>query len=394
MQVSPSAINDSTQKPYRIAAIPGDGIGVDITEAAQQVLNTLAKAHGGFAFEFEYFDWSSKNYLQRKWYMPEDGMEQLRKHDAIYFGAVGWPDVPDHISLWGLILPIRKSMNQYVNVRPTRILKGVTAPLAQLQKEPKDLDWVIVRENSEGEYAGQGGTTHEHGPHAIATEVAIFTRVGIERIMRFAFEMAKSRPKRKLTMVTKSNAQRHGMVLWDKVFFEVAKEYEGQVEWDKMLVDAMTVRMVNRPESMDTIVATNCEYTRRVGFGRTANGVAVHADILSDLAAALAGSIGIAPSSNLDPTRENPSMFEPIHGSAPDIAGKGIANPVGAFWSAAEMVRWLGKGELDKTADQLMDAIENVSDRGVRTKDMGGSASTKEVTEAVCKEVEAIVGKK
>jgi isocitrate/isopropylmalate dehydrogenase len=285
-------------------------------------------------------------------------------------------------------------MNQYVNVRPTRILKGVTAPLAQLQKNPKDLDWVIVRENSEGEYAGQGGTTHDHGPNAIATEVAIFTRVGIERIMRFAFEMAKSRPKKKLTMVTKSNAQRHGMVLWDKVFYEVAKEYEGQVEWDKMLVDAMTVRMVNRPESMDTIVATNREYILHVGFVRNANAVAVHADILSDLAAALAGSIGIAPSSNLDPTRENPSMFEPIHGSAPDIAGKGIANPVGAFWSAAEMVRWLGKGELDKTADQLMDAIENVSDRGVRTKDMGGSASTTEVTEAVCKEVEAIVGKK
>ena len=262
MQVSQSAINggsSSSQKTYRIAAIPGDGIGVDITEAAQQVLHTLAKAHGGFNFDFTPFDWSSKKYLERKWYMPEDGMEQLRKHDAIYFGAVGWPDVPDHISLWGLILPIRKAMNQYVNVRPTRILKGVTAPLAQLQKNPEDLDWVIVRENSEGEYAGQGGTTHEHGPNAIATEVAIFTRVGIERIMRFAFEMAKSRPMKKLTMVTKSNAQRHGMVLWDKVFFEVAKEYEGQVEWDKMLVDAMTVRMVNRPESMDTIVATNRE---------------------------------------------------------------------------------------------------------------------------------------
>jgi isocitrate/isopropylmalate dehydrogenase len=243
-----------------IAFSPGDGIGVDITEAAEQVLNTLAKAHGGFAFEFKHFDWSSKKYLERKWYMPDDGMDQLRKHDAIYFGAVGWPDVPDHISLWGLILPIRKAMNQYVNVRPTRILKGVTAPLAQLQKNPKDLDWVIIRENSEGEYAGQGGTTHEHGPHTVATEVAIFTRVGIERIMRFAFEMAKSRPRKKLTMVTKSNAQRHGMVLWDKVFFEVAKEYEGQVEWDKMLVDAMTVRMVNKPESMDTIVATNRKF--------------------------------------------------------------------------------------------------------------------------------------
>ena len=244
-------------KTYKIASIPGDGIGVDVTDAAEQVLNTLAKAHGGFSFDFNTFDWSSKNYLERKWYMPEDGMDQLKKHDAIYFGAVGWPDVPDHISLWSLILPIRKHNNQYVNVRPTRILKGVTAPLAQLQKNPKDLDWVIIRENSEGEYAGQGGTTHENSPHTIGTEVAIFTRVGIDRIMRFAFETAKSRPAKKLTMVTKSNAQRHGMVLWDKVFHEVAKEYEGEVKWDKMLVDAMTVRMVNKPESMDTIVATN-----------------------------------------------------------------------------------------------------------------------------------------
>ncbi len=199
--------------------------------------------------------------------MPPDWEVQLKKHDAIYFGAVGWPDVPDHISLWSMILPIRNSMNQYVNVRPTRVLKGVTAPLSQIKANPKELDWIIIRENSEGEYAGQGGTTHAHGPNAIATEVAIFTRVGIERIMRFAFETAKSRPRRKLTMVTKSNAQRHGMVLWDKVFYEVAKEYEGVVEFDKMLVDAMTVRMVNKPESMDTIVATNCKLTLRVGAG-------------------------------------------------------------------------------------------------------------------------------
>lgn len=252
-------------KTYRIASIPGDGIGVDITEAAVQVLNTLAKVHGGFQFEFTTFDWSSQKYLERKWYMPDDYIQQLKTHDAIFFGAVGWPDVPDHISLWGMILPIRTSMNQYVNVRPTRILKGTTVPLAQCQERPKDLDWVIVRENSEGEYAGQGGTTHGHSEHAVATEVAIFTRVGIERIMRFAFEMAKSRPRKKLTMVTKSNAQRHGMVLWDTVFWEVAKDYEGQVEFDKMLVDAMTVRMVNNPETLDTIVATNCS-SRPVSF--------------------------------------------------------------------------------------------------------------------------------
>jgi len=244
---------------YKIAAIPGDGIGVDITDAAKKVLDKLAAVNGTFHFEYTTFDWSSKAYKERGWYMPPDWAEQLKRHDAIYFGAVGWPDVPDHISLWNMILPIRQEMSQYVNVRPTRILRGTQAPVAQLQKRPQDLDWIIIRENSEGEYAGQGGTTHGHAAHAIATEVAIFTRVGIERIMRFAFETAKSRPRKRLTMVTKSNAQRHGMVLWDKVFYEVAKEYEGVVEHDKMLVDAMTVRMVNRPESMDTIVATNRE---------------------------------------------------------------------------------------------------------------------------------------
>ena len=203
----PSHIHE-VSKVHRIACIPGDGIGVDITEAAVQVLNVLAKAIGGFEFEFTTFDWSSKNYLERGWYMPPDGLEQLKNFDAIYFGAVGWPDVPDHISLWGLILPIRKALNQYVNVRPTRILEGTKSPLADGKRE--DLDWVIIRENSEGEYSGQGGTSHESSPHTVATEVSIFTRVGIERIMRFAFETARSRPRKKLTMVTKSNAQRHG----------------------------------------------------------------------------------------------------------------------------------------------------------------------------------------
>lgn len=356
-----------TGRIHRIACIPGDGIGVDITDAAVQVLTKLSQTAGGFEFDFTTFDWSSKNFLERGWYMPPDGLEQLKRYDAIYFGAVGWPNVPDHISLWGLILPIRKALNQYVNVRPTRILEGTKSPLADCKRE--DLDWMIIRENSEGEYSGQGGTSHDDTPHTIATEISIFTRVGIERIMRYAFDTARSRPRKKLTMVTKSNAQRHGMVLWDKIFYEVAKEYE-DVEIDKMLVDAMTVRMVLQPKSLDTIVATN-----------------LHADILTDLAAALSGSIGIAPSSNLDPTRKNPSMFEPIHGSAPDIAGKGIANPVGAFWSAAEMVRWVGEG---KAADALMKAVETVTARGVKTKDLGGSENTKGVTEAVCAELEQV----
>ncbi|KAF2708633.1 tartrate dehydrogenase [Pleomassaria siparia CBS 279.74] len=364
----PSHIH-SVSKIHRIASIPGDGIGVEITQAAEKVLHVLAKTLGGFEFDFTTFDWSSANFLKRGWYMPPDGIEQLKNHDAIYFGAVGSPDVPDHISLWGLILPIRKSLNQYVNVRPTRILPGTTSPLTTCK--PADLDWVIVRENSEGEYSGQGGTSHGDTTYAVATEVSIFSYTGIHRIMKYAFETARSRPRKKLTMVTKSNAQRHGMVLWDKIFYEVAKEYE-DVEIDKMLVDAMTVRMVLNPESMDTIVATN-----------------LHADILSDLAAALSGSIGIAPSSNLDPTRENPSMFEPIHGSAPDIAGKGIANPVGAFWSAAEMVRWVGQ---EVAADKLMQAIENVTKAGIKTKDLGGQKNTEEVTTAVCQEIERLFG--
>lgn len=266
-------------------------------------------------------------------------------------------------------------LNQWANVRPTRILPGTKSPLVSCVEDPSKLDWVIVRENSEGEYSGHGGTTPStaHASNTVATEVAIFTRIGIERIMRFAFQTALARKRKHLTLVTKSNAQRHGLVLWDRIFMEVAKDYEGRVTWDKMLVDAMTVRMTLKPETLDTVVATN-----------------LHADILTDLAAALSGSIGIAPSSNLDPSREFPSMFEPIHGSAPDIAGKGIANPVGAFWSAAEMVRWLGGAKdgvpkMIEAADLLMRAIEVVTEQGIRTKDLGGNSNTKEVTEAVCK---------
>jgi isocitrate/isopropylmalate dehydrogenase len=232
---------------------------------------------------------------------------------------------------------------------------------------------VIVRENSEGEYAGHGGTSHLNEAWSVATEVSIFTRHGVERIMRFAFETARSRPRKRLTVVTKSNAQRNGMVFWDLCASKIAAEFP-DVEWDKMLVDAMTTRMVLHPETIDTVVATN-----------------LHADILSDLAAALAGSIGIAPTSNLDPTRANPSMFEPIHGSAFDITGKGVANPVGTFWSSAEMLRWLGQGE---AADLLMESVENVLEGGVKTLDLGGKSTTKEVTDKVCGEIERLIKSK
>ena len=305
--------------------------------------------------------------------MPPDGLSQLKHFNAILFGAVGDLRVPDHISLWGLRLAICQPLQQYANVRPTRVLKGVASPLSSCVDSPEKLDWVIIRENSEGEYAGQGGRSHVGQPWEVATEVSVFSRHAVERIMRFAYEVAKARPRRKITFVTKSNAQRNGMVLWDEVHDLVRRDYP-EVESDKMLVDAMTCRMVLRPESIDTVVATN-----------------LHADILSDLAASLAGSIGIAPTSNLDPSRVNPSMFEPIHGSAWDIAGKGVANPVGTFWTCAEMLRWLGEEE---AAETLMEAVENVMGVGVKTRDLGGSLGTKEVTEAVEREIERLGPKK
>ena len=351
-------------REHRIAAIPADGIGPEVINAGLEVLAALQQRRGDFRLQVQSFDWGSDLYRRTGRMMPEDGLDQLRPFDAIYFGAVGAPDVPDHVTLWGLRLPICQGFDQYANVRPTRILPGVTPPLRDCA--PADLDWVIVRENSEGEYAGHGGRAHRGHPIEVATEVAIFTRAGVERIMRFAFRTARSRPRRLLTVVTKSNAQRHGMVLWDEIAAEVARDFP-DVTWDKMLVDAMTVRMVLHPASLDTIVATN-----------------LHADILSDLAAALAGSIGIAPTGNIDPERRFPSMFEPIHGSAFDITGKGIANPVGAFWTACQMLEHLGETD---AATALMAAIERVTASGPRTPDLGGTATTAQVTAAVCEAI-------
>ncbi|KAK3071308.1 hypothetical protein LTR53_008845 [Teratosphaeriaceae sp. CCFEE 6253] len=350
---------------YSIACMPADGIGPEVIGAGVEVLKTLSQASGGaFTFHFEDYDWSSETYKKLGKYIPDGGLEDLKRHDAIFFGAVGAPDVPDHISLWGLRLAICQPMQQYANVRPTKILRGTESPLRNAKTG--DLDWVIVRENSEGEYAGQGGRSHQGQPWETATEVSIFTRHCVERLIRFAFEVARKRPRKHITVVTKSNAQRNGMVMWDEIAAEVAKDFP-DVAVEKMLVDAMTCRMVLQPHSIDTIVATN-----------------LHADILSDLAAALAGSIGIAPTSNLDPTRQHPSMFEPIHGSAFDITGKGVANPVGTFWTAAEMLRWLGE---EDAADRLMECIEEVCGAGILTRDLGGTANTKEVTEAVCEAV-------
>jgi tartrate dehydrogenase/decarboxylase/D-malate dehydrogenase len=348
-------------REYRVAAIPGDGIGNEVIPAGLEVLEALAARDGGFRLLVERFPWGSAFYKRNARMMPEDALSTLKHFDAIYFGAVGAPDIPDHVTLWGLRLPICQGFDQYANVRPARILPGIASPLRKATAET--LDWVIIRENSEGEYAGNGGRVHRGLPEEVATETAVFTRTGVGRIMRFAFALAEARPKRHLTVVTKSNAQRHGMVMWDEIAAEVAKAFP-RVAVDKELVDAMTTRMVLKPETLDTVVATN-----------------LHADILSDLAAALAGSLGIAPTANLNPERRFPSMFEPIHGSAFDITGKGIANPVASFWTAALMLEHLGERE---AAQRLMAAVARVTaDKALHTPDLGGEATTRQVTDAV-----------
>jgi tartrate dehydrogenase/decarboxylase/D-malate dehydrogenase len=351
-----------TRRSYRIAAIGGDGIGPEVIAAGVDVLHALAARCGTFELDVEDFPWSSPYFLKNGHYIPEGGLDKLKTFDAIYFGAVGSKDVPDHVSLWGLRLPIAQGFDQYANVRPARILPGVTGPL----RDGVAIDWVIIRENSEGEYAGCGGRAHRGLPIEVGTEVAIFTRVGVERIHRFAFELARKRPRKQLTLVTKSNAQRFGMVMWDEIFAEVARDYP-DVKTDRELVDAVTTRMVQKPSTLDTIVATN-----------------LHADILSDLAAALSGSLGIAPTANLNPEKLFPSMFEPIHGSAFDITGKGVANPIGTFWTGAMMLEHLGEQD---AANRLMRAIEAVTGSGVHTPDLGGSATTAQVTAAVCREI-------
>ncbi len=349
-------------RTYKIAAIPGDGIGTEVIAAGVKVLGVCADCDRGFKMTFDHFDWGGDYYKKHGRMMPANGRDLIKKHDAILFGSAGHPDIPDHITLWGLRLAICQPFDQYANVRPTRILPGITSPLRNVRGP--ELDWVIVRENSEGEYAGVGGRVHHGLPLEVATDVSILTRPGVERIMRFAFKLAQSRPRKLLTVVTKSNAQRHAMVMWDEIAKEIAAEFK-DVTWDKMLVDAMTMRMVMKPETLDTVVATN-----------------LHADVLSDLAAALAGSLGIAPTANLNPERVFPSMFEPIHGSAFDIIGKGIANPIGTFWSAVMMLEHLGE---QPAAARLMRAIERVTaDPKLHTPDLGGKARTDDVTAAVC----------
>ncbi len=350
-------------RTIRIAVIPGDGIGKEVVPEGLRVLNHLADRSGGhLSFEFESFPWGCEYYLATGRMMDADGLERLAPFDAIYFGAVGGPNVPDHISLWGLRLAICQGFDQYASIRPVQLLPGITSPLRSAS--PESIDWVVVRENSEGEYSGIGGRNlaGRGGASEVALQTALFTEKGCERIIRYAFNLARSRSHPKVTSVTKSNAQQYAMTLWDEVFARVATDYP-DVETEQFLVDAMAARFVLRPESLEVVVGSNL-------FG----------DILSDLGSALAGSLGIAASANIDPERQHPSMFEPGHGSAPDIAGQRVANPIAAIWSAALMLEHL---HLPEQAAAIVDAIKAVTAAGVLTPDLGGTATTRAVTDVV-----------
>ncbi|MDF2997064.1 MAG: tartrate dehydrogenase [Xanthobacteraceae bacterium] len=349
---------------YRIAVIPGDGIGNEVVPQGQKVLE--AAAGGDFRFEWVHFDWSCERFAKTGAMMPADGLDQLRKFDAIYLGAVGFPGVPDHVSLWGLLIPIRRGFHQYVNLRPIKLLKGVESPLKG--REAGDIDFYVVRENNEGEYSSIGGRLYEGGEDELVMQQSIFTRRGCDRVMRYAFELAKGR-KKHVTSATKSNGISHTMPYWDERFAAISKEYPGFTT-DQFHIDILTAHFVRNPDWFDVVVASNL-------FG----------DILSDLGPAVVGSIGIAAGANINPEKHYPSMFEPVHGSAPDIAGKGLANPIGQVWSGAMMLRHLGE---EDAALSVEAAIESVLASGDSlTRDLGGKASTTELGDALVDAVKA-----
>jgi tartrate dehydrogenase/decarboxylase/D-malate dehydrogenase len=346
-------------KNYRIATIAGDGIGTEVVPEGIRVLDAAARKDG-FRLTWDQLPWSCRHYRETGRMMPEDGLERIRQHDAIFLGAVGFPGVPDHISLWGLLIPIRRVFRQYANVRPVRLIDGVASPLRD--RKPGDIDMVIVRENNEGEYSSVGGRMYEGTDDEIAVQQSIFTRRGVDRILKYAFETARARPKKHLTSATKSNGITVTMPFWDERFKAMAAQYP-DVRTDQYHIDILTAHFVQHPDWFDVVVGSNL-------FG----------DILSDLGPGLTGTIGIAPSANLNPEREFPSMFEPVHGSAPDIAGRKISNPIGQIWSGAMMLDHLGH---PAAAASILRAIEAVIKSGPRTRDLGGTASTEEVGRAI-----------
>ena len=343
-----------------LAVLPGDGIGKEVVPAAMEVLDVVANVHGGIRFEHEEFPWGCEYYLQHGQMMPEDALSTLASFDQIFLGAVGYPTVPDHVSLWGMLIPIRRSFQQYINLRPIKTLQGMKSPLAS--ERVKDIDFVVVRENSEGEYSNMGGRIHEGTAHEVAMQVSYFSRMGVERVLRYAFERANQSRRKRLTAATKSNGIIYTMPFWDQLCKEASLEYP-EVSTRLVHIDALAAYFVMHPEEFDVVVASNL-------FG----------DILTDIGGAIMGSIGMAPAANLNPEGKYPSMFEPVHGSAPDIAGKGVANPIGQIWTAKMMLDFLGETEL---GEKVLDAIEQTLVQGVKTPDLGGQATTAEVTQSV-----------
>ncbi len=355
-------------KAYKIAVIEGDGIGREVVPEGVRVLEAVAHRFD-LSFSWQNFDWSCERYAKTGRMMPEDGLEQLRPFDAIYLGAIGYPGVPDHVSLWGLLIPIRRGFKQYVNLRPVRLLEGITSPLSG--RKPGEIDFVIVRENSEGEYSEVGGRLNRNTEDDIAIQQSIFTRRGCDRIIRYAFELARTR-KKHVTSATKSNGIVFSMPFWDERFAAISKQYP-DVKADQFHIDILSAHFVAHPDWFDVVVGSNL-------FG----------DILSDLGAAVVGSMGLAPAANLNPEREYPSLFEPVHGSAPDIAGKGIANPVAQIWTGAMMLRHLGEEQAAHAVEQAIFKV--LASSSVRTRDIGGKASTRQMGEVIAEEVSASAG--
>ena len=347
----------------RVACIPGDGIGPEVVREARRVLDAVAELHGGVKFEFVEFPWSCRYYIEHDEMMPKDALETLADFDTILLGAVGWPGVPDHISLWGLLIPIRRHFHQYVNVRPVKLLRGMRSPLRD--REPGDIDFVVVRENSEGEYSDIGGRIHSD-EHEVAIQVGYFSRMGVARTVRYAFDLAEAQGRGQVVGATKSNGIVYSMPFWDDVFKEVAADYP-TIENRLILIDALAAFFVTQPQTFDVVVASNL-------FG----------DILTDIGGAIMGSIGVAPAANLNPEKDHPSMFEPVHGSAPDIAGRGMANPIGQIWTAKLLLDSFDFGDLPEV---VLEAIEGTLEAGIKTPDLGGRATTEEVGGAIVERI-------